>query len=202
MKHRPLILGVVAAVITSAIGIVVVLALAAGGDDNAGGSAAPNTSGSRRSTTTTTAPGRTSTTTSSNPATASTTLPVTGPQSTPTTPATEPPDAPEPPDPPDPVDQYHPIPLPPGISATIATCNWSPVNGGELQATGTVTNVAADDDFWFVSVYWLVHNQTQDEDIDYQDELYDLAVGQSIPWSLKTSAPESPPNLSCALEVD
>jgi hypothetical protein len=198
VKNRPLILGVTAAVITIAIGVVAVLAIDAGNDD-AGGSAAPKRAAARRSTTTTSAPGRTTTTTSTIPATASTTLPVTGPQRAVTPPATE---APEAPDPPNPVDQYHPIPLPPGISATISTCNWSPVNGGELQATGTVTNVSADDDVWFVNVYWLVHNQTQDEDIDSQSELYDLAQGQSIPWRLTTSAPESPPNLSCALEVD
>jgi hypothetical protein len=194
VKHQPLILGVAAAVITIGIGVGTVLAVTSG-DDNANGTSAPTTSHPRRSrssstssstrTSTTTKPGSTSKAAGSRTA-------------TPTTPA---PTAPEPPDPPDPVDQYHPLPLPPGVGATISSCGWSPANGGQLQATGTLSNLTPEDDFWDVDVFWLVHNQTQDEDIEDQNDIYDVAVGQTIPWNLSISYPLSPPNLSCALEV-
>lgn len=190
MKDRPLVIGVAAAVITVAIGFGLVLAVTSG-DDDASGSAGTDAPKSEQSSTST----RRSTTTTSKPTGASSTVPATAPNAA-TTPPTDPPD------PPDPADRYTPVPLPPGISATIASCAWSPAGGGQLTASGTVTNFGADDDVWFVNVYWLVRNQTQDEDIDSQAELYDLAVGQSLPWNLSISAPTAPPNLSCALEVD
>jgi hypothetical protein len=104
--------------------------------------------------------------------------------------------------PPDPKNAYQPVPLPTGISATIGSCTWSASNGGELLATGTITNTAGADDVWLITAVWLQRNQTQDEDIDLQSDVIDLAVGQSKPWHLSISASSAPPNLSCALEIE
>jgi hypothetical protein len=104
--------------------------------------------------------------------------------------------------PPDPKNAYQPVPLPTGISATIASCKWSSSNGGELEAAGTITNTAGEDDVWLITAVWLQHNQTQDEDIDLQSDVIDLSVGQSKPWHLSISASSAPPNLSCALEIE
>jgi hypothetical protein len=193
VKNQPLIVGVAAAVTTIVIGIGGVLVVTSG-DDNAGGTAGPDASSTRPSSSSS----RSSTTTTSKPAGAATTAPTAAPN-TPTTTTAEPPD---PPDPPDPADRYNPVPLPPGISGTITNCGWSPANGGQLEASGTATNVGAEEEAWFVNVYWLVNNQGQNEELDFQFEFYDLAIGQTVSWNLSTGSPESPPNLSCALEVD
>ena len=92
--------------------------------------------------------------------------------------------------------------FPPGSPATITSCTWSASNGGELEAAGTITNTAGEDDVWLITAVWLQRNQTQDEDIDLQSDVIDLGVGQSKPWHLSISASSAPPDLSCALEIE
>ena len=104
--------------------------------------------------------------------------------------------------PPDPKDAYQPVPFPTGISGTITTCKWSASHGGELEATGTITNTAGQDEVWLVTAVWLQRNQTQDEDIALRSDVIDLAVGRSRPWHLSVSASSAPPGLSCALEIE
>lgn len=191
MKNQPLVIGIAAAVITIAIGVGLVLAVTAG-DDRASGTAGTDEPRSQPSSSST----RSSTTTTSEPGGGEKAPGPSAGQSAPTTTTTEPPD------PPHPLDKYNPVPLPAGVSATLATCGWSPANGGMLQASGTITNLLPDDEFWGVSVYWLVWNQTQNEDIADQYEIYDLLPSQTLPWNLSISYPVPPPNLSCGLEVD
>jgi hypothetical protein len=198
MTKRPVLLGAMVALATIALGIGLVLAIAAARDSSQG-SAGADVSHSTKKTATTTKPGSAATTTTSSAVTTTTTT--TTPTAAPgVTPATTPPTSP--PDPPNPADAYHPHPLPPGISAAISSCTWSAANGGELRANGTITNTAGSTDVWLVTVVWLTHNQTQDEEIDEQSDVYDAAIGQSTPWSLSISAPSPPANLSCALEVE
>jgi hypothetical protein len=98
----------------------------------------------------------------------------------------------EPDDPP-----YEALPLPYGISATLGSCTW---NGGELQASGTVTAAPeADDGVWFVTVYWLQN----DRELDEQFKLYPVEPGQTTAWNLTTAAPLPPAEpFRCALEVE
>jgi hypothetical protein len=103
--------------------------------------------------------------------------------------------------PPDPKNAYQPVPLPPGISTTVARCAWSSSNGGELEAAGTITNAAGQDNVWLITAVWLQHNRIQDESIGLQSDVIDLAVGQSKPWHLSIGASRAPADLSCALEV-
>jgi hypothetical protein len=213
MMKRSLIVGGAAAIVTVALGAGIVYAATSGSGDEAG----PARPRSAHSTTTTTwekATTTTTTTTTTTPApapAAGAPAPAAGtpPASTPATPA-----APNPAsassdddydavsDPPDPSYAYQPVPLPAGVSGTVTSCTWSPANGGELRASGTVTNAAGADDVWLISAVWLQHNKIQDEEIDYQTDVIDLDVGQTVAWDLTTSATSAPPTLSCAFEVE
>jgi hypothetical protein len=189
MLKRPIVLGAIVAVVAIAAGIALVLAadsdrgrghpegsaVAADGDRDPGGSTT-TTSTRASSTTTTTAPH--TTTTSAAPTPQSTTPPAT---------VVDPTD-----------DPYVPVPVPAGVSAHLNTCSWQPVNGGELQASGTITQGPGDDGVWFVTAVWLEGRI----EIDDQDDVLDLDPGQTKPWSLSTSLPTPPSNLSCALEIE
>lgn len=189
---RPVVLGAAAVVVAIALGVGLVVANGMGGDAGNGTASGVSTNRAGSSTTTTT---RRSTEQSST-TTTTTTTPTPG---TSTSPARN---APDPRDPPDPGHAYAPKPLPAGVSATISTCRWVPDGGGELQAEGTITNTAGADDFWLISVYWLQRNQTQNEDVENQTDIMELAVGQTLPWHLKIAASSAPPDLSCAFEVE
>ncbi|MGZ4735810.1 MAG: hypothetical protein ACXV8R_09405 [Acidimicrobiia bacterium] len=194
--RRQWLLGAGVALVTVIVGVAIVLLATSGdgGSTNAAGSQAGDTTtttkkskdGSTTTTTTTTSPGGATT-----PSSAARTSPTTAKPGT--TDAT---------DPPDPADAYQPIPMPAGVTGTITSCTWSPASGGMLDATGTVTNIAGDDDAWLVTAYWLKRNGNQNEEIDEDTDLLDIAVGQTITWHLSTAAAEAPPNLSCALEVE
>jgi hypothetical protein len=102
-------------------------------------------------------------------------------------------------DPEDPV--YESLPLPFGISATLTpgSCTWSSVNGGELQAAGTISASPETDDAWFVTVYWLQNER----ELDDQFEMYEVEPGQTVGWRLTTSAPLPPAEpFRCALEIE
>jgi hypothetical protein len=203
--NRAWVAGIATAVATAVIGVTIVF-LAAGGDDQAQGAAShtsqstsrtPSTA-TRRSTTTTTA----STTTTTAPTAK---LPATGPSVTPTPAVDETatvPEPPDPPDPPDPADRYQPVALPSGATGQVSSCGWSAANGGQLVATGTVTNLEQEDEAWIVNVSWLVTNQGQQEELDYQFQLFDLGPSQTVPWTLTTPSRIAPPNVSCALSIE
>jgi hypothetical protein len=197
------VLGTLAAVATAAIGVTAVLLVADGleGDD----ASAARTSGlttaaedrrDRRATTTTTRARATTTTTA-----AGGTLPVTGGPN-----VVLPPD-PEPevelPDPPNPADAFQPGSVAPGISVSISSCTWSPAAGGTLRATGTMTYTGTEDSFWDLTVSWLVNNQGQTEELDWENDVYDLVNGQTVSWELTTTTdqPTPPQDLSCAYTV-
>jgi hypothetical protein len=207
VKKDSWLLSAAVALATILIGMVLVLVLAPSDDSN-NADAAPKhatkrSSGQKTSTTTST----TTTTTTLAPAASTTTLPVTGPSVSAATPGAAPTDPQLVPefdqtDPPDPVDAYEPEALPPGVSSTVTSCTWSPTNGGQLQASGVLTNAAGEDDDWLLSAVWLWRNVNQNEDIDEQNTIIHAEVGQSVPWQLTIGAPTQPPNLSCALEID
>jgi hypothetical protein len=195
------VLTTLVAVATAAVGVTVVLVVASAvdGDD---ASAARTTQG----TTAAGAAGRRTTTTTSRPATTSTTapaatLPATG-ATTPTAPAAPDP-ADDAPDPPNPADAFQPGTVAPGISVSVSSCTWSPAAGGTLRATGTMTYTGTEDTFWQLTVHWLKNNQGQTEEIDFQDEVYDLVNGQTVSWELTTTTdqPTPPSELSCSYEA-
>jgi hypothetical protein len=186
-----IVLGVAVAIAVIVIGAGIAIYVSA--DSGRGAGQAASISTDDDSTTTTRA---TSTTTTLAPTTTSTTgvLPNTGESTgTPSPPPTDRATS----DPED--DPFVPVPLPLGVAgATIDSCLWSPSNGGELQASGTITGTA-EDDLWGVEVYWLQN----DRELDSQYEIYDFATaGQTVPWRLTVEAPLSPLDLRCAIIVD
>src|SRR4051812_21221015 len=90
---------------------------------------------------------------------------------------------------------YTAPPLPRGTSATITQCTWS---GGQLRASGTVTNNTGEDDSFFVTSVWVSQGLELDEDFD----LFDVASGQTLPWSLQTEGDRPTAPFSCAVEVE
>jgi hypothetical protein len=92
---------------------------------------------------------------------------------------------------------YVPVPIPAGVTATLGGCSWQPGNGGSMQASGTITGVAAKPTGWQITVRWLQNNRELAEQATH----IAVAVGATAPWSLSISAPVGPADLSCAVEV-
>jgi hypothetical protein len=159
-------------------------AAVAAADDDQGST----TTSSRASTTST---GGTATTSTSAPAGSAGATTGTDARS-PGTPATPRATA-DPEDPP-----YQPEPQDPLASMTLAGCVWEPVNGGELQAWGTITSYE-EDGSWFANVVWLQN----DRELDEQFELFDFGPpGQTLPWRLTVPAPLQPLDLRCEVYAD
>ena len=133
--------------------------------------------------TTTTIPLPTTTTTAPIVATTTTQppLPTESTTTTSTAPSAEPP--------------YVAPPLPPGTSATITSCTWS---NGLLRAGGTATNNTGADDSFFVTAVWVSQGVELDEDFD----LFDIANGQTVSWSLQTEGDRPTAPFSCSVEVE
>jgi hypothetical protein len=94
---------------------------------------------------------------------------------------------------------YTPVPLPPGVHATLTNCSWQPAGGGQYQAAGTLTNDPASTHGWTITIHWLQNGR----EVGQQSALVDLGVGQSKPWSLSMGAGTAPADpFSCALGVD
>jgi hypothetical protein len=203
--QRPLVLGTVAAVVTAVVGVTAVLIVAAALESGDASAARPATT-----TTTHREPGRDDRGLGTTPTTAGVahssapagksgtagTLPATGGTTPTTAPAPDPAD--DAPDPPDPRDAFQRGPVAPGISVSIRTCAWS---GGRLRADGTMSYTGSQDTFWALTVSWLVNNQGQDEELDFDSDVYDLVSGQTVSWSFSSEQPTPPPNLSCAYSV-
>ncbi|MGZ6965519.1 MAG: hypothetical protein ACXVKA_15045 [Acidimicrobiia bacterium] len=144
---------------------------------------------SSTSTTTTTLPPDTSST--SAPAA----LPVAPPSTTATT-AAAPPTPRATADPAAPV--YVAEPLPAGVSGTLAACSWQTTNGGQYEASGTLTNAPSTTHGWTITIHWLQNGR----EIAQQSGVVDLAAGQSQPWSLSLSSASPPADpFSCALSA-
>jgi hypothetical protein len=96
---------------------------------------------------------------------------------------------------------YIPQPLPAGVRATLDLCTWSPVNGGELQAAGTITWLGPEEDSWDVDVYWLQNDR--ELDTDWTDVTIDMLPGQTSPWRVTINGHPDPPAdpFRCAIEV-
>lgn len=192
-NRTALFIGAIAAVSTIAIGIGLVFFATAGGDrdggsDSAGAarSEASSTSSSRSSATTTTAAPAVSTTT-----TTAGVLPNSGQAGggalAPDRAYSDPEDPP-----------YEAVLLPAGIGAQLTSCSWNAANGGELEASGTITASPETDDSWFVDVYWLQNER----ELDSQFELFEIAPGETKPWRLTAQAPLPPAEpFRCALEI-
>ena len=193
--NRSWIVGAAIALVT-AVGGVTIVFLAADGDDQAQGAAARASESASRTPSTAT---RRSTTTTTTTTTPGATLPATGPAVTPAPPVDE---TAAPPDPPDPADRYQPVPMPSDATGQITSCGWSPANGGELRASGIVTDLKLEDEWWMVNLSWLVTNQGHSEEFDYQFQLFDLGPSQTVPWTLTTVSRIAPPNVSCAQAID
>jgi hypothetical protein len=183
-----LILGIIVALAVVGGGTALVL-FASSGSERDSASAGSDNPASTTSSTTSSTRSSTTTTTLDPAATTTTTAPGGGPDgAAPSGYATaDPEDTP-----------YEAIPPPAGINAALQTCSWESTNGGELQATGTITAAPDSDDVWLVTVYWLQN----DRELDSQTEVYELEPSQTLPWRLTIGAPLPPLDLRCALEID
>lgn len=194
-----LFIGAVAAVSTIAIGIGLVVFVTSGNSEGGGsdssraaGDASTTTTTSKASSTTTTttaAGGLGSATTATGGAASSNGGAGGGSQEDPQRAYSDPTDPP-----------YVGTLMPAGMSAQLTTCAWDAANGGELQASGTLTaSPATEDDSWWVDVFWLQN----DRELDDQFKLYEVAAGQTVSWRLTAQAPLPPAEpFRCALEVD
>lgn len=194
-----LFVGAVAAVSTIAIGIGLVVFATSGGSSG-GGSGGSHAAGNA-STTTTKASSTSSTTTTAGAApgsgSATTTTNAAGASKSGTSGGTveDPNHAYS--DPTDPL--YVGMALPAGIGATVSSCAWNSANGGELQASGTISASPETDDSWFVTIIWLQNERELDE----QFKMYQVAPGTTVPWRLTAKAPLPPAEpFRCALEVE
>jgi hypothetical protein len=95
-------------------------------------------------------------------------------------------------------DPYVPEGLPAGTSVTLTSCRWEPANGGQLEASGTLTS--ATDDAWIVTAYWL-QNQRELADTDSPFLDFGEVPGTTKTWQLTATAPLPPADLTCAVEV-
>jgi hypothetical protein len=199
--RRPIVLGTLAALVTAVVGVTAVLLVADAleSDDASAARTPPVSTGAGE----TGRDDRRTTTTSRPPVTTTTVAPGALPATGGTTPAPDPDPADDAPEPPDPADVFTPGPVAPGISVSIGSCTWSPAAGGTLRATGTMTYSGTEDTFWQLTVSWLVSNQGQTEELDSQDDVYDLVNGQTVSWDLAitTEQPTPPPDLSCSYAV-
>jgi hypothetical protein len=154
--------------------------------------------------TTTTRNPRASTSSSTASSAPSTTLPTTGGPGTPGSrgggsPAPEPAPPPTPRATADPEDPPYQPTLPPAAGATssLEGCEWSPVNGGELQAWGTLTSYVEDDSFT-VEVIWLQNDRELDS---LESDFIDFELPGIRPWRLVVPAPLEPLDVRCAVEI-
>ena len=183
-----LYLGIGVALASIAAGVGLVLAASSGTSRDAASAQSDRSASTSSSSSSSTSSSTTSTTTV-DPAVPSSTAPAAGGgESVPAGYATA-----------DPEDEpYEPVPPPAGVTAALQTCAWDDVNGGELQATGTITAAPDSDDVWLVTVYWLQN----DRELSSQTDVYELEPGQTLPWRLTIAAPLPPLDLRCALEID
>lgn len=194
LDQTAVFIGAVVAIATLAIGAGLLYFLLH--EDDADSTRADATAAKKHATTTSTAPG--SSTTAPGGGGAAATLPATGGGSGGPAPTTTPPTPMATADPTDP--PYVPQPIPAGVTVTLTpgSCRWSPANGGQLEASGTITS--ATDDAWIITAYWLQNGRELDEtDSDFYD--FDEAAGTTKTWQLTTTAPLPPADLACAVEV-
>jgi hypothetical protein len=194
--YVPVLVGVAIGLVVTAIFAAVVVSTDSGGSSKeaeVGPGATATSSTTRKTTTTTSEDWWKRTTTTTAPAASSGTTPNTTAPPTfaaavvPATPrATTDPAAPP----------YAQVPLPQGVSATLTNCAWQPTNGGQYEAAGTVTNGAATNHGWTLTMHWLQNAR----EIAQQTTVVPLTAGQSAPWSVTLAAPNPPADpFSCAL---
>jgi hypothetical protein len=142
------------------------------------------------------------TTTSTAPATPSTTPSTTVAAATPaTSPTTRAPAAAPPPTPRATANPalppYADRALPAGVTASIGACAWQTANGGQLLASGSVTNAPSTNKPWTLTMHFLQNRR----ELAQSSVVVPLGAGQSKPWTITTRMPSPPPDLICSLSA-
>jgi hypothetical protein len=87
--------------------------------------------------------------------------------------------------------------LPRGVTASIGTCAWQTANGGQLLASGTVTNAPTTNKPWTLTMHFLQNHR----ELAQSSVVVPLGAGQSKPWTITTRLPNPPPDLICSLSA-
>jgi hypothetical protein len=87
--------------------------------------------------------------------------------------------------------------LPAGVTASIGTCAWQTANGGQLLASGTVTNAPTTNKPWTLTMHFLQARR----ELATSSVVVPLGAGQSKPWTITTRMPNPPPDLVCSLSA-
>ncbi len=87
--------------------------------------------------------------------------------------------------------------LPHGVTASIGACAWQTANGGQLVASGTVTNSPTTNKPWTLTMHWLQARR----ELAQASVVVPMGAGQSKPWSITTRMPNPPPDLICSLSA-
>jgi hypothetical protein len=92
---------------------------------------------------------------------------------------------------------YADQPLPAGVTASIGTCAWQTANGGQLLASGTVTNAPTTNKPWTLTMHFLQNRR----ELAQSSVVVPLGAGQSKPWTISTRLTNPPPDLICSLSA-
>jgi hypothetical protein len=87
--------------------------------------------------------------------------------------------------------------LPAGVTASIGTCAWQTANGGQLLASGSVTNAPSTNKPWTLTMHFLQNRR----ELAQSSVVVPLGAGQSKPWTITTRMPNPPPDLICSLSA-
>jgi hypothetical protein len=92
---------------------------------------------------------------------------------------------------------YTDQPLPAGVTAGIGACAWQTANGGQLLASGTVTNAPTTNKPWTLTMHFLQARR----ELATASVVVPLGAGQSKPWTITARMPNPPPDLVCSLSA-
>jgi hypothetical protein len=87
--------------------------------------------------------------------------------------------------------------LPRGLTGTIGACAWQTANGGQLLASGTITNSPTTNKPWTLTMHFLQARR----ELAQSSVVVPIGAGQSKPWTITTRMPNPPPDLVCSLSA-
>ena len=190
---RPVLLGVGIGLAVTGVVAAIVFGSGSGDEPSAKAKAGPATAITRPAATRE-ADGSATTTTTTAVSTPSTTVAAATPATTPATAAPAPtPRATANPALPLYTDQQ----LPRGLTGTIGACAWQTANGGQLLASGTVTNSPTTNKPWTLTMHFLQARR----ELAQSSVVVPMGAGQSKPWTITTRMPNPPPDLVCSLSA-
>jgi hypothetical protein len=87
--------------------------------------------------------------------------------------------------------------LPRGLTGRIGTCAWQTANGGQLLASGSVTNSPTTNKPWTLTMHFLQAGR----ELAQSSVVVPMGAGESKPWTIATRLPNPPPDLVCSLSA-